>query len=347
MMKTPRSIVLVRLSAIGDVVMFVPVIHALQAAFPQAQLTWVISPLAYSLVSSLKGVEFLVLEKPKSVRDYYRFYQQLKHRHFDILLAAQASFRANLLYPLIKAKQKIGYDKRRANDGHGWFVHETISPGHDHTLEGFLKFAKAAGVQQPVVQSRVPIEEKAIAWAKVNLPSGKDYFIINPAASQSERNWVLERYASIAKMAPERWGVQVVLTGGPGAHERFLADEILKVAPNCLDFVGKTKPSQLLAVLSQAKAVLCPDTGPSHMAASVETPVIALHAVTSSAISGPYAFRHLAVDYYAEAHQTFFKKTIGEPLWGTQIHGPEVMALIPLEVVVRRLDDVLTRKDEA
>src|SRR3990167_3389716 len=141
-----NKICLVRLSALGDVLMFVPLVRALQRAFPAAKLTWIISPFAYPLVQGMTEIEFIVVDKPKNLSDYWQFRQRLKHRHFDVLLAAQASLRANLLYPLIRATRKIGYDKARAKDAHRWFVRESISPGRDHTLEGFLKFAVPLGV---------------------------------------------------------------------------------------------------------------------------------------------------------------------------------------------------------
>ena len=335
-----KSIILVRLSALGDVLMFVPLVRTLQACFPKAKLTWVISRPAYDLVEGMDGVEFIVLDKPKGVLDYYRFYRQMKHRKFDVLLAAQASFRANLLYPLIRATRKIGYDTLRAKDGHGWVVKEQIEPGQDHTLEGFLKFGAAIGATKPVIRWDLPISEQDRQWAAVHLPKNKRLLVINPAASKPERSWLIERYISVAKVAQSRWGAQVVLTGGPGAFDRTLADEILHKVPQCIDLVGKTKPKQLLAVIQQADCVLCPDTGPSHMAASVGTPVVALHAVTSAQVSGPYPYLELVVDYYPEAMQTILNQTQETHVWGTHAHGKETMALVPLERVVKRLDEV-------
>ncbi len=132
-----KSICIVRLSALGDVLMLVPLVRLLQAKLPDAALTWVISRPAYDLVEGMDGVEFIVINKPNSLADYWHFKKQLAGRKFDVLLATQASFRANLLYPLIRATRKIGYDKLRAKDGHGWFISEAIKPGNDHTLDSF------------------------------------------------------------------------------------------------------------------------------------------------------------------------------------------------------------------
>jgi heptosyltransferase I len=337
-MLTPKSIVIVRLSALGDVLMCIPLVRTLQAAFPGVKLTWVISRPAFDLVEGMDGVEFIVIDKPKNLFDYYRFYQQMRHRKFDVLLAMQASFRANLLYPLIRAKRKIGYDQSRANDGHGWFVQETIQTAREHTLEGFLRFGAAIGAVSPVIRWGLPIAQVDREWVKEHLPSGKKFLVINPAASKSERSWPVNRYIQIARMAQGRWGVQVVLTGGPGEYDRRLADEIGQAVPDCIDLVGKTKPKQLLAVIEAAHMVLCPDTGPSHMAASMGTPVVALHAVTSSLVSGPYTFMDLVVDYYPQALQDVLNQHIDSHQWTTHVHGEDIMAYVPVDEVVARLD---------
>ncbi|ASQ45085.1 glycosyltransferase family 9 protein [Legionella clemsonensis] len=335
-----NSICVVRLSALGDVLMLVPLIRTLQTHFPKAAITWIISRPAYDLVEGMDGVEFIVINKPDSLKDYWQFKKQLKGRSFDVLLAAQASFRANLLYPLIRASRKIGYDLYRAKDGHKWFIHEAISAANGHTLEGFLQFATALGVTQHELRWNLPITQEDFTWAREHLPSNGPVLLVNPAASKRERSWPVERYIAVIKEAQQRWQAQVVLTGGPGNLDRELADEILKKV-QCVDLVGNTRPKQLLALISEADVLLCPDTGPSHMAAAVGTPVIALHAVTNSQVSGPYTFRHLAVDCYPEAVKNILKKGNAEDAWGEKVHGIEAMKLIQIEAVLAKLEQVI------
>ena len=319
--------------------MFVPLVRTLQHYLPDATLTWVISEPAYSLVAGLEGVEFIVIEKPQHFMDYWRFRQQLKGRFFDVLIAAQASFRANLLYPCIFAERKIGYDKRRAKDGHSWFIRESISPGHDHTLEGFLKFSHPLGVSHPVIRWDLVIPEDAYDWAKEHVPS-IPFVIINPAASKPERSWQVERYIEIIRYVQDTYGYAVVLTGGPSLYDKMLGDVIEKVT-RVTNLIGKTKPKQLLAVLDKARFVLCPDTGPSHMAAAVNTPVIALHAVTHAGVSGPYPFLKYAVNKYPEAVQTVLGKTMETCPWGTHIHGEKAMQLVSVQDVMGKIEMVL------
>ena len=97
----PKSICIVRLSALGDVLMLVPLIRTLQLAFPTCTITWVISRPAYDLVEGMNDVEFIVIDKPKHVLDYWRFKQQLRGRYFDVLLAVQASLEPIYSMPVL------------------------------------------------------------------------------------------------------------------------------------------------------------------------------------------------------------------------------------------------------
>ncbi|MGL6029014.1 MAG: glycosyltransferase family 9 protein [Legionella sp.] len=333
-----QSICIVRLSALGDVLMSVPLVRTLQQNLPSAKITWIISRPAYDLVEGMDGIEFIVIEKPRSIADYWRFKQQLKSRTFDVLLEIQASFRSNLLYPLIKAKRKIGFDLLRATDLQRWMSTERIAPGRDHTLESFLKFASALNIKEHVIRWDLPIQEQDYRWADEHIPQGR-FLVVNAAASKPERNWPLASYIDALKQASARWNLAVVLVGGPGSYDRLLADQLIQALP-AIDLVGKTKPKQLLAVISKAAVVLCPDTGPSHMAAACNTPVVALHAVTNPFVSGPYTFQHLVANRFPDAVKQVLGLEYQQHVWGTHVHGDKAMTLITVAEVMDKLAQV-------
>lgn len=336
-----KSICIVRLSALGDVLMALPLARLLQKHYPEASLSWVISRPAFDLVEGISDIEWIVIDKPNSIRDYWRFSKRMKGRHFDVLLAIQASFRANLLYPLISASRKIGYDALRAKDGHRWFVRETIRPGNDHTLEGFLKFAEPLGVSDKTVTWNIPISPEDEAFAKTYIPEEKRVMIVNPEASKPERSWDIERYCEVISKVRDEWGLDVILTGGPFPRDQEKAALITKKLPFVQNLVGKTKPKQLLALIRRARFVLCPDTGPSHMASAVGTPVVALHAVTSKDVSGPWPYRDFAVDCYDEAVRLVFNQERENIPWGTHVHGDQAMKLVTVEAALQKVHEVM------
>ncbi len=336
-----KSICIVRLSALGDVLMLVPLVRTLQTYLPNVKLTWVISRPAFDLVEGMDGVEFIVIDKPNHPMDYWRFKRQMRARSFDVLLAVQASFRANLLYACIRAARKIGYDSIRAKDGHAWFIDEAIAPGRDHTLDGFLRFADALGIHERQIRWDLPIREADDAWAHAHLSQiTHPILLVNPAASKPERSWPVARYIETIQHMQSRWQASVILIGGPGAYDKALGDAIANEVP-VMNLIGQSAPKQLLALIRLADVLLCPDTGPSHMAAAVATPVVALHAVTSAEVSGPYPYRHLSVDCYPEAVTTILKKTPETNRWGTHAHGEDTMKLVTVGAVIERLDQIM------
>ncbi len=342
----PKNICLVRLSALGDVVLATALVATLRKNFPASRLTWVTSPGAFELLRGLEGVEFFVLPKPRRVGDYLAFRRAMRGKDFDVLLAAQASFRVNLVHALIPAQRKIGFDRRRARDGHRWFVSETILQRDEHLADGFLAFAGALGVapENYVRRTTVPLAEEDFTAAKQLQPAGR-FVVLNPAASKAERNWPTERYAAVADHVARRTGWSVLLTGGPGAAERALADAVVARAQTPLvNLAGRTTVRQLTALLARAEALIAPDTGPVHLAGAVGTPVVGLYAVARSALTGPWVERRYCVDKYAEAAREFLGAKGEAPDWHQRVHHAGAMALISVDEVCAQFDRLVTER---
>ena len=142
----PQRIALMRLSALGDVCLMVPLVRTLQKSFPTAQITWIIGEAAHQLVSGLDGVEFIVVDKGRPLQQWFALHRQMRKRQFDVLLAAQASFRAHLLTTAIRAPVRIGFDPATSKDFHRFFINQHIAvSGPQHLLDSFLALATAMG----------------------------------------------------------------------------------------------------------------------------------------------------------------------------------------------------------
>jgi len=331
----PRRICIVRLSALGDVCLVVPLVRTLQRNFPEAQITWVIGQAAHALVDGLDGVEFIVIDKDKPLANWHR----LRARTFDTLLAIQASFRAHMLLTAIRAPVRIGFDSPRAKDFHRWFINQHIPSGEQHLLDSFLSFASALGAQQHVIEWRLPISEADHAFACERMSDGQ-WLAVNPMASKPERNWMPDRYAAVVDHAIESGNWKVVFTGGPAASEVAFAAQVLQSVKRkeaVTNLVGKTTPKQLAAVLARARVLLAPDTGPVHIATAVGTRVIGLYAVAPSRLSGPYVSRELVIDRFPEAVRTILHKDPAQVPWGTRVHTPKAMGLIQVSDVLEKL----------
>lgn len=333
-----------RLSALGDVVLATALVQTLRKNFPDAQLTWITSGMTRELLLGLDGVEFITVPRPMQLGDYLALRRTLRGRDFDVLLAAQASFRANLVHACVPARRKIGFDARRGRDLHGWFVNERVPYRDEHLAEGFLAFAGALGVaRESYVRSlALPLGSTDYAAARALTGEGK-YFVINPAASKPERNWRAERYATVAAHVARTTGWRIVLTGGSSPAEKALTDAVAAQLEDAsvpaINLAGRTSVRTLAAVLAGAEGLLAPDTGPVHLAAAVGTPVVGLYAVARSALTGPWPDQRYCVDRYAEAARQFLGATA--PGWHQRVHDARAMDLITVDEVCAQVDRVI------
>lgn len=340
---TPNSICIIRLSAIGDVCHAVSAVQAIQRRYPQALMTWVIGKVEYELVKGLPGVEFIVFDKRAGVRGYAALRHSLRGRHFNVLLHMQVALRANLVAAIVSADVKIGFDKARAKEGHGWFISRTIrAQQQPHVLEGFAEFAATLGTDDAGPSWEMPYSAQDEEWALQALEGRDKVFTIAPAASKAERNWTVEGYASLADHAAEK-GYCIVLTGGPAQTELRLSDAIArKATSNIINLVGQTSLKQLLCVLKHSDLLLAPDTGPAHMAVTVGTPVIGLYAHSNPRRTGPYGYLENVVEVYEENLQVQHGGSVDSVRWGRRLKGANLMA----EISVGRVRDMFDRVTE-
>src|SRR5918993_245018 len=146
----PHSLCIVRLSAIGDTCHTVPVVRAIQDAWPATKLTWIVGKIEHSLLAGLEGVEFIVLDKGLGLRGYAAVRRALGRRKFDALLHMHASTRANIVSTFVSAPVRIGFDRARARDQQWLFTNTKLPPRRErHVMDGLFEFAELIGVQKP------------------------------------------------------------------------------------------------------------------------------------------------------------------------------------------------------
>lgn len=334
-----NSLCLLRLSAIGDVCHAVAMVQAIQRQYPQLQITWVIGKLEYQLLKHLPGIEFVIFDKSQGWRSYFNLHKALKGRRFDVLLHMQVALRATLASLAISAKVRVGFDRARAKEGQWLVTNHRVEPlAQPHVLDGFMGFAKAIGVSDITPSWNIPVPQADTEFAQRQIADGEKVLVICAAASKAERNWLPERYAAVAQHAVNK-GYRVILCGGPTALEKTLADDIANACSAKLDnLVGKTSLTQLLVLLKRASLVLAPDTGPAHMAVTQGTPVIGLYAHSNPGRTGPYLSQQYVVSAYQEA---IASQQSGEVKWGTRAKGEHLMALISVDAVIEKFDQVI------
>jgi ADP-heptose:LPS heptosyltransferase len=338
-MTAAASICLLRTSAIGDVTHVVPLVRTLQQAWPHVALTWIVGKLERKLVGDLPGVEFVTFDKTAGWAGMRAVHAALRGQRFDALLQMQVAMRSNLLSLGIKADRRIGYDHARAKDLHGLVINERIpARSGQHVLDAIGSFCEPLGLKQTQVRWDIPIPEEACLWASEQLPGDVPTLLVSPTSSHALRNWRPERYAAVMDHVAAR-GWRVVLIGGPSAGERAMADAVLMACRRKpLDLTGKDTLKKLMALFGRAQLLLTPDSGPMHMANTVGTKVLGLHAASNPDRSGPYSDRRWCVNKYDEAARKYLGKPASEIPWGSKIEKPGVMDLIGIDEVIERYE---------
>jgi len=344
----PESICVIRLSAIGDCCHTLPVLRTLQAVWPGTRITWVIGRIEHGLMKGVDGIEFITFDKAQPRASFAAIRRQTRGRRYPLLLHMHASMRANLASLMVGAERRIGFNWARARDFQWLFTSEKI-PAHpaQHVMDGLFGFLAYLGIRERVLRWDIPVSDEDSAFAAARCAGDSPLVVISPCSSQrfrNFRNWRAENYAAVVSHLQRRHGARVLLTGGATDTERRYGERIEAAAPMpVVNLIGRTSLKQLLAVIDRADLLICPDSGPAHMATAVGTPVIGLYATSNRHRTGPYFSQELVVDRYPEAVRREFGVPVAGLRWGQRVRDPDAMDLIRVEDVIARIDQVLRR----
>jgi len=335
----PKSICLLRLSAIGDVCHAVAMVQAIQKQWPSTEITWIMGKIEAQLFHDLPNVDVIVFDKKTGLKGMQAIWKQLKHKKFDALLHMQLALRASALTLGIKAKYKIGFNFKRAKEGQWLFTNKKINDtASSHVLDSFFEFAYFLGINKTTPTWNIPLSASDIKFSENISVDNKPLFVISPAASKDERNWLIERYATVADHALTK-GFQVVLCGSPAPREITLGEKIeTAMTGKAINLIGKTSLKQLTAVIKQATLVLAPDSGPAHIATTQDTPVIGLYGHSNPNRTRPYLSADSVISVYEKHVQEQHGKALHELPWSARAKGNHIMEDISTEQVIEQFN---------
>ncbi len=338
--KQPENICVVRLSAIGDTCHALAVVRRIQDNWPDTKITWVIGKTEAQLLADIPDIEFIIFDKSKGRRAYKDVRSALGDKRFDIALCMHASMRANFLYRSIHAPVRLGFDRKRAKDFQWLFTNKRIAAAHgEHALEAMMSFASHIGVAPQAIRWDIPLDEEVREFAADYRSPNKPLVLISPCSSNRSRNfrnWSVENYTKTIEHLNNK-GCRVVLTGGPSDIE-IEYGKALSANGAADDLIGNTSLKQLAALIDAADLVICPDSGPAHIATSFSTPVLGLYATTNPDRTGPFASRELTANRYPDAALKYLGKPHDDLRWGQRVRHPDAMNLITVEDVTGKID---------
>ena len=300
---------IVMMSAVGDAVHVMPILHAIKAHSPASHITWVLQPGPATLVRGHPLVDDIVLfDRSKGWKAFLDTRRELASRRFDVVLALQVYFKAGLITSFTHAPIKLGFDHERARDANWLFTTHRIPPHTgQHVQDQYFEFIDALGVPRGAPQWTLgPWNDEERAWQRdFHAQFDRPIAPIVVATSKKAKDWMPERWAAVCHILWKEFGLQPVLVGGRSPREVAAEAIILRDAPMAHSALGSGL-RRLAAILDGAAVALSPDTGPLHLAVALRTPVISLLGYTNPKRVGPYDFaRDLMIDAYGDPGENY------------------------------------------
>lgn len=309
-------ILVVRLSAMGDVIHALPAAASLKHSFPRSSLSWAIRPRWAPL---LQGNPFLdeVIPLENSFGGVVRAARALRHERFDLVVDFQALIQSALVTASARSDKKVGLHRSQARESAAALFYSTaVLTRSAHRVDRNLELAAAAGATNLLRVFPLP-EGKPEA----SLPDGK-FVLASPFAGWGSKQWPLEFYEDLALALDAEMGMPLVINGPPES-----AALLARIGGAHIHLSGIPG---LIDATRRAHAVIGVDSGPVHVAAALGKPGVAIYGPTDPAQTGPYggSIRVLRAPQTA----TTYKR-------GEQIH--ESMRAIEPAAVLEALDEVL------
>ena len=199
----PKKITLIRLSAIGDVLMLLPAVRLLKKQFPDTQIDWLIDRPVASILAGITEVNIVPICKPKSLADYWQLRQHWRKKNTEQLISFQTSFVSNMVMALLPADHKTGFAAPYSREGHHLLTNTAYNlPKNLHQVEIFFELAKKfAGLDKQIKISaddlNLPISNADKKWAADKLQEYHHWIAINPMASTQEKTWPIKHYVEL------------------------------------------------------------------------------------------------------------------------------------------------------
>ena len=281
---------IVRLGALGDVVHAIPVAAALRRAFPDARIDWLVSAKHREILDLVPVIDRrLVIDT-----SFLNAIGELRRSRYDVAIDLQGLIKSAVLARLSGAPRVAGFSSRYARERAArLFYTEAFDPGRGglydpretrHVVDINLGLLSLLGITAPARE--FPIEDVDTDAARAaRRQTGDRYALLNPGAAWPNKRWPPSRLAAIAVELRARHGLMSVVLWGPG--EEALAAEVVAGANGAAVISPRTTIADLVALARRAALMVSGDTGPTHIAAALGTPLVGIYGPTRPARNGP------------------------------------------------------------
>jgi heptosyltransferase-1 len=288
----PRRILLIKPSALGDIVHALPVLNLLKRRWPEAHISWLVGSAFAGLLEGHPQLDEVIRFdrhrfasawwNPRALGELIHFGRDLRRRHFDLVIDLQGLFRSGFTTGIARSPVRVGFANAREM---AWmfYTHRVPVDSPDvHALDRYLRVAELLGCGRGPVEFVFSLSEEDRAAARRLTQDRGRYAVLIPGTNWPTKRWPVEYFASLVEPLKARFGLESVVAGSRA--ESDLAAQI----PGALNVAGKTNLRELVALLDGADLVIANDSGPMHIAAALGRPLATMYGPTNPARTGPW-----------------------------------------------------------
>lgn len=362
-----RKILIIKPSALGDVIHALPVLAKLRARYPNAEIDWIITPELADLLAehparpNLLFFERRAFRRPgqmlEALRSYFVLLSRIRKRRYDLVIDLHGQLRSAVFCLASGAGVRIGFGRplrREKSKGmtetipdRGWkgarefswltYTHRMeIRTLREHAADRYLWLEPLLGLDGAAPDFRIWIRNE---WRESvsKLLGGRDaggaeVAVVAPGTVWETKHWTVDGFAEIARELMRR-GFMVVIAGSPSDKARAL--KVADMSPGSLNLCGKTSVGELAALIERAALCVTNDSGPMHMAAAMGRPVVSIFGPTDPVRVGPYGQPNAVVRAGLSCSPCHFRRLRDCP------NAHACMVETTAEQVLRRIDETL------
>jgi len=340
-----QRILIVRLSAVGDTILSLPVLCALRKEYPNSRIGWVVGSGAADIVRGHDALDDLfVLTKNdlKTVKAYWAFLKRIREWQPTTLIDVQGLTKSALIGWYSGATRRIGLVKSEfeGRELSTWLNNTLVTPTSEHVVQRGLALLKPLGIENPEIEYRVPVSpaanqrvnEQVRELAGPNVELGP-FAIINVGAGWVSKIWPAERYAAVAKHLKDRWNLRTMIAWG-GSDERSLAEQVSILSGGAAIEMPATSLLELAEWIRRSVLFVGSDTGPMHLSVAIDIPTVSL--------IGPMPIGR--VGHFSEKHIAIQRESLTEKERSRRKTDTRPMLSIQASDVIEACDEILMRR---
>lgn len=294
-----KKILIIKPSALGDIVQSLPAACCLAENFPNAQIHWFVRPEYAPLLENHPCIHKIVIFdrkklgkwwcKPSAFMELVRLVGLLRKEKYDIVFDFQGRFRSAIFAWFSGCKQRFGM--AGTQEITGIFYTRKIKQSSIHLVDYFMDMVSLAGVKGGRIEFGLKPASQAVDEVRKILAShninANNYAVFAPAATVEAKRWPVENFAALAGRIYEKYRCSIIAVGVES--EKQIVEKLVSLAGvPVTNLAGQTDIKKLVALLSKAKFVVSNDTGPAHIAAALGVPMVLIFGYTNPLRVGPY-----------------------------------------------------------